>query len=158
MSADAMEQTTSVPILEEPIPPKLHWAWVLALSILTLGIFYYAWMIVQGNWARKYDRSNTTLLLYVAGVTILIVDLVFDINMDAGSLDAKLEPLIRIFAAILIVPAHFRLKDSIAEYSKKVGGPWLNPSGVLTFFFAPVYLQYQMNEVETFLRAAGLAK
>ena len=115
-------------------------------------------MIVQGNWARKYDRSNTTLLLYVAGVTILIVDLVFDINMDAGSPDAKLEPLIRIFASILVIPAHFRLKDSVAEYSRKVGGPWLNPSGVLTFFFAPVYLQYQMNEVQTFLRAAGLAK
>ena len=136
-----------------PPPPGLHWLIVLALSFVTLGIFFYVWMFVQAIWVRKVDRSSKTLLLYILGIAIIVAAAIVG-EVKNGEL---VESLIRLSSAVPILTAHFRLAGSLEDYSKNAGGPWIGLSGVLVFFFGPIYLQYHMNQVRSFLREVALA-
>ena len=41
-----------------PLPPKLHWGWVLLLTIVTAGLFYVIWSFVQAVWVRVNPKSE----------------------------------------------------------------------------------------------------
>src|SRR5262245_43532023 len=40
--------TTAAPVATAgPVPPDFHWALVLVIAIVTCGLFYWAWLIVE---------------------------------------------------------------------------------------------------------------
>ncbi len=138
-----------------PAPPELHWLAVLGLTIVTFGLFLYIWCIVLGVWANKAQRSPVTLLLYLAGIILLIAEVAYTAGATAGSFESSMGSLIRLAGAAPLIFANFRVKDLIIDYSTSVAGPWVSLNGVFVFLFGPIYLPFKITEVRSYLKEAA---
>ena len=131
-----------------PRPPGLHWTLVLLLGILTVGIFLDVWMIVQAVWARKLDKANKGLVLYVSGIALSFVVWF----LGKANVDVRVQVAVRVATAVLMVVASFKVRDALGEYISDVDRRPTYLSGVLTIFLGPIYLQYHMDKVRGHLR------
>lgn len=134
-----------------PPPPRLHWGWVLLLSILTLGIFDLLWMVVQANWVKKvagYERPFWWTLAYLIFHCLVIAAGI------AGYLFAPLLQQQDIFALYVITVQEVGRWGGLVLWIVCVfmleGGldsPPINIplSGFMTFFFGPLYFQYHLQ-------------
>ena len=60
------ETYRKAPLLTGPIPPSLHWALLLLLSIVSLGLFSRMWIFVQARFVKKIDPAGYASLWLVA--------------------------------------------------------------------------------------------
>ena len=127
-----------------PLPPNLHWSIVLILGLLTRQLFNLIWALIQGNWARKLSGDNKPLVLvamYPAGM----VAGVLTIFLYRGA--AALGGLFMIAGAIVYLVGMFSIKAAMEEYYNSKENIGLRLSGVMTFFFSTVYIQYHINSI-----------
>jgi hypothetical protein len=139
-----------------PRPPGLHWTIVLLLTIATAGIFLDVWFIVQAIWAKRFDRDSRALVLYIIGIVLSVLA---EILITRNSPTGVTAPVV-IAVLVLMVVASFRVRDTLGEYITAVEGRPTYLSGVMTLVFGPIYLQYHMGKVRSFLRhhaAAGVS-
>jgi GYF domain 2 len=126
-----------------PLPPNLHWSIVLILGILTRQLFNLVWALLQGNWARKLSGDNKPLVLVA----------MYPAAMVAGSLTIALfrlpalGGLLIIAGAIIYLVGVFSIKAAMEEYYNSTENVGLQMSGVMTFFFSTVYIQYHINSI-----------
>ncbi len=131
-----------------PLPPNLHWGIVLALGIVTIGIFFAIWAFVQAVWVKKVRPENRALyylLGYVACIVIAVA-----IGSPGGA-------LFRLAAIILMIMAMFSMKADIEEYYSMLNPSGLQLSSVLTFFLGVIYLQYHLPEIRELSQQARVA-
>lgn len=127
-----------------PLPPNWHWSIILILGILTRQIFNMIWALVQANWARKLSGDNKPMVLvamYPAGMIAGLVTMA----MSRGL--APLGSLFIIGGAIIYLVGMFSIKAAMEEYYTSTENIGLQLSGVMTFFFSTVYLQYHINSI-----------
>jgi hypothetical protein len=126
-----------------PLPPNLHWSIVLILGLLTRELFNLVWALLQGNWARKLSGDNKPLVLvamYPAGMVAgLLTIVLFHL--------AALGGLFIIAGAIIYLVGMFSIKAAMEEYYNSTENIALQMSGVMTFFFSTVYIQYRINAI-----------
>jgi hypothetical protein len=127
-----------------PLPPNLHWSIVLILGIVTYQLFNLVWALVQANWARKLTGDNKPMVLvsmYPAGIIAIVLIGAFfpDMIVVAG--------LIRVVVAIVYLVGIFSIKSAMEEYYTSREDIGLQLSGVMTFFFSTVYIQYHINSI-----------
>jgi GYF domain 2 len=126
-----------------PLPPNLHWSIVLILGVLTRQLFNLIWALVQANWARKLSGDNKPMVLvamYPAGMIAGILTTALYRNAGLGGLF--------IFAgAIVYLFGVFSIKAAMEEYYNSTEKVGLQLSGVMTFFFSTVYIQYHINSL-----------
>lgn len=127
-----------------PLPPNLHWVGLLALQIVTLGYFNLIWALVQANWARKLIKDNKPMVLvamYPAGIMagVLVV-------LTSPSL-AALGGLLRFAGIIVYIIGIFSITHAMEEYYNSTENIYLRMSGVMTFFFSTIYIQYHINKI-----------
>ena len=126
-----------------PLPPNLHWSIVLILGVLTRQLFNLIWALVQANWARKLSGDNKPMVLvamYPAGMIAGILTTALYRNAGLGRLF--------IFAgAIVYLFGVFSIKAAMEEYYNSTEKVGLQLSGVMTFFFSTVYIQYHINSL-----------
>jgi hypothetical protein len=136
-----------------PDPPRLHWGWLLLLSVITLGFFGSVWMIVQANWVRKvrghskalpWTIVNASLLpaAFIAGFTIGIVVVMMH-SQNLQSITASLNLFVRIAAFALWLVCVFTLSGELE--AEPIDIPM---SGGIVFFFGPIYFQYHLYDYE----------
>lgn len=53
-----------------PTPPPLHWAIVLILSVLTLGIFFMIWWFIVTMWVKRLTGSDKPLIWFAVAVVL----------------------------------------------------------------------------------------
>src|SRR5438552_636990 len=126
-----------------PLPPNLHWSIVLILGILTRQLFNLIWALVQGNWARKLSGDNKPLVLvamYPAGMVAGILTMILYRLPALGG-------LLIIAGAIIYLVGVFSIKAAMEEYYNSTENVGLQMSGVMTFFFSTVYIQYHINSI-----------
>ncbi|HEV3315504.1 MAG TPA: DUF4339 domain-containing protein [Candidatus Angelobacter sp.] len=134
-----------------PLPPNLPWLVVLLMNVLArlwfgFILFSLTWTMILANWARKLDGNNSTLILvamYPAG----IVAAVFALIMNPGSNGAAISGLLIIGGVIAYIVGVFKIKAAMEEYYNSTENIGLKLSGVMTFFFSIVYLQYHINKI-----------
>jgi hypothetical protein len=133
-----------------PAPPRLHWGIVLALSIVTIGLFGMVWLLVQAHWVKKVTRDGKPFAWCLA--YLLSLPAVYMAAFVGGLLLAILHQpdTLAMFTAILIgvtrlgmfvlyVFAAFTLKGALE--AQPIDIPL---SGVMTFFFSATYFQYHL--------------
>ena len=126
------------------LPPNWHWAIVLILGVLTRQLFNMIWALVQANWARKLGNDNKPLVLvamYPAGMIAGFLTMVFNRQL------AGLGGLFIIAGAIVYLVGIFSIKSAMEEYYTTTENIGLQLSGVMTFFFSTVYIQYHINSI-----------
>ena len=136
------------PIVAEPqsvpLPPNLHWGIVLILGLLTRQLFNLVWALLQGNWARKLCGDNKPMVLvamYPAGMVAGVITIIVFPRM------AFLGGLFIIAGAIIYLVGMFSIKSAMEGYYNSTENIGLQMSGVMTFFFSTVYIQYQINSI-----------
>ncbi len=138
---------TAVPVAPPQLvelPPNLHWSIVLILGVLTRQFFNMVWALVQGNWARKLSGDNKPLVLvamYPAGMVAGILTIA--LSRAASALGG----LFMIGGAIIYLVGIFSIKAAMEEYYTSTENIGLQLSGVMTFFFSTVYIQYHINSI-----------
>ena len=136
-----------------PLPPNLHWSIVLILGIFTLQLFNMVWAMVQANWARKLSNNNKPMVLvamYPAGITAIYLTAALFPGM------LPFAALIRLAVAIVYLVGIFSIKDAMEDYYNSTENNYLQMSGVMTFFFSTVYIQYQINSIARWKKTGSL--
>jgi hypothetical protein len=143
-------QIATVPLVD--LPPNLHWGLLLLLDVITRQLFNVVWAFVLANWARKLSGNNKAMVLvamYPAGLLAGI----FGAAMLAGA-GASSRAMIGFFVLILIFGGLiaylfgiFKIRDAMEEYYNSRENIALTLSGVMTFFFSTIYLQYHVNRI-----------
>ena len=141
-----------------PLPPNLHWAVLLILEIVTRQLFNLIWALVQANWARKLIKNNKPLVLVamypagiIAGITAEVVGA--DGNSDFVLVAAGLCILGGLIAYLIGI---FSIRSAMEEYYNSTENIGLSLSGVMTFFFSAVYLQYHINRIARWKKTGEL--
>lgn len=121
------------------LPPKLHWAVVLVVGIVTFGIFVIIWLFVQAAWVRKVRPQSKAIFYLVGYVAAAFTAGVFNHELAAGFL--------QIGAFVLYLIGVFSMRSEIEEYYATLNPVGRSLSGIMTFFFAGIYFQYVFNEI-----------
>ena len=148
---------STVPAQEPvPLPPNLHWAILLVIlvilrvlqSMLDL-LFSWIWALILANWARKLSGNNKAMVLvamYPAGFVAGIMAF----GVAASSHEEGFFALGGLFilaGLIAYIVGIFRIRDAMEEYYNSRENIALTLSGVMTFFFSTIYLQYHVNRI-----------
>ena len=120
-----------------PKPPSLHWAIVLLLAIVTWGLFALVWMFVQAVWVKRIDAKPKALYLLAGGVAFLLA-VGFMLGITGVESDG-LGLLAQFVWMITVLVAYFDMRAAIEV---RFG---IELSGLLTFFFNVIYLQYHLR-------------
>lgn len=145
-----------------PLPPNLPWP-VLLLSYVSgitplqfIAIFVWAWNMVQANWARKLSGNNAAMVLmcmYPAGIVSGWVA----IAMGKGSGLSGFGALFILAGAICRIVGSFKIRDAMEEYYNTVENIGLSLSGVMTFFFSAIYIQFHINRIARWKKTGMLS-
>jgi len=140
----AMEPAATV-----DLPPNLHWSIVLLLNIISQVIpfgvlFNIVWTLVLANWARKLSGNNNILVLIAMYPAGIIAGYMGRTIQGTGIV---IGPLLILGGLVAYLIGIFKIKGAMEDYYNSKEKMGLTMSGVMTFFFSTVYLQYKVNEI-----------
>jgi hypothetical protein len=136
----------------------------LVIGIFTCGLFSIVWMFVQAAWMRKVNPRSNALYLYIAYTVIAYGGTFARVGLMAASgfhnpyLGVGI-PL-SLISWVLVEFAFFDMRRSMEEHFNGPEPIGLSLSGVMTFFFGPLYFQYhfsRINELKRMARYRGAA-
>ena len=129
-----------------PLPPNWHWSIVLILGIITRQLFNLIWALIQANWARKLSGDNKPMVLVAMYPAGMIAGILIMVLFRGDSL-AGLGGLFIVAGAIVYLVGVFSIRAAMEEYYNSTENIGLQLSGVMTFFFSTVYIQYHINQI-----------
>jgi hypothetical protein len=142
-------------------PPNFHWGWVLALGIITRGLFSSIWGLVQANWVRKVSNSSKALWLIVG---YFMTSIAAGVMLAMGTLN-RIAPepafsggglLLLLAAVVLYLCGAFSMRSDIEQYYNSVELINLHLNGAMTFFFSFIYFQYHFTRINKWKRTGVL--
>jgi hypothetical protein len=143
-----MNNPTPVASQNAPKPPSLHWAIVLVLSIVTLGLFACLWMFRQARFARKIDPSNKATGQIAMSFVLVLSSILFTnvnaITVARGGESTNLGitgSVMSFFTLFMFVSAYLEIRKALTtQYG-------IQMSSVLTVIFNVYYLQYHLTRI-----------
>ncbi len=154
MGAEAVAAVSPV-----KLPPNLHWAALLIIDIVTRSYFNMIWAFFQANWARKLSGKNTPMVLiamYPAGMVCGGFAIGFG-NASGQEVLNGLGFVLLIGGLICMIAGVFSIRSAMESYYNTVENIGLSLSGVMTFFFGVVYLQYHVNRLARWKKTGVLS-
>jgi hypothetical protein len=117
------------------------------------------WAFFQANWARKLSGKNTPMVLiamYPAGMVCggFAVGIASATNQDALSV---LGFVLIIGGVICMIAGVFSIRSAMELYYNTVENIGLSLSGVMTFFFGVIYLQFHINRLARWKKTGVLS-
>jgi hypothetical protein len=148
---------TAVP---SPMPPDLHWAVVLLLGCVTLGLFLAIWFFVEANFVRKIDQQSKAILLGIFGFAASFLGGIIQmVSLFSGSPSGGgggFGDLLRLVGGVLCIVAVFNIRKSLLDYYNRIEPINLTLSGVMTFFFGVFYFQHHFSRIATWKKSGCL--
>ena len=153
---------TAPAMATSPVPPDFHWALVLLISIVTCGIFYVVWFIVEAVWIRKIKPQSHGLLLICLGIASSFCSGFIDgfiraLNHGQGT---PISGLLSLAGLVLQIVGAFTLRSDFEDYYNTTENINLNLSGVgsalLTLFFPVFYFQYHFSRIARWKKSGVL--
>lgn len=142
--------TVQSPLTEQvPLPPNLHWILLLVINLFTRNLFSLIWSLVQANWARKLDNDNSTVILVAMYPAGIVAGIIATIAGGIGNFQwgPGVGGLLIIGGAICSIVGCFKIKAAMEAYYNFNENIGLKLSGVMTFFFGSLYIQYHVNRL-----------
>jgi hypothetical protein len=148
------------------LPPNLPWA--VLLVILLFGsfivgvlaiLFVWAWSLVLGNWARSLGADNKAMVLVAmcpAGFIAGVIAIGFGTAGDSGGL-MWFGGLMTVAGFVAYFFGIFKIRDAMEDYYNSRENIALTLSGVMTFFFSTIYLQYHVNRIARWKKTGVLS-
>jgi hypothetical protein len=143
-----------------PDPPDFPWWGALLLGMVTGGLFFVVWDIVEASWLKRIERGTTSLLLYI-GVAILYLFKLpsmwstMNYNMFGGPLVHEHGGTLGGVGFILAVVAKFVFRRELMDHFNGREGIGLRLSSFWTLLLGGVYFQYHFNKINQVKRATN---
>ena len=157
MSNFVAQPTPNVRLISRP--PRLHWTVVLVLSITSQFLFWEIWLIVQAHWVKKATGRGRALHWSVVSLCVLpssllllaipqmIVGYLGMPRRDQGS-SSFFQTLSILPVTGLMLAAAISIATAFIVRAELQADPiGLSLSGVMTFFFGPIYFQYFLDDL-----------
>jgi len=126
---------------------KRFTAWgVFGLSIITLGIYPIYWMYTRALTVNQNhdNKISMGLLQGLVGIAVLSFASGF---LGTSSEAQMVSQLISVAYFVIYLTVLFSLRNRIQEVINSDGSAFQSHlSGIMTFFFNTIYLQYKINE------------
>jgi hypothetical protein len=136
------------------LPPNWHWSIVLILGIVTRQFFNLIWALIQANWARKLSGNNKAMVLvamYPAGIiTGILITILLPRYAPLGGLFIGGGAIVYLFGV-------FAIRNAMEDYYNSKENIGLTLTGVMTFFFSTVYIQYHINRIARWKKTGVLS-
>ena len=119
----------------------------LAMVVLDGERYLVSMLGQQAAWVRKFDPASRATALLVVGLVTAVVGAyaagaVGARNEEAGAL---VEMLGTLGGAFFLILAAFKMRGSIEHHFTQMEPMNVSLSGVMTFFFTFIYLQYHLT-------------
>jgi hypothetical protein len=145
-----------------PTPPEMHWAVVMILSWVTMGLGALIWIFKEAIFIKKIDPSSKAVALI--GFSLLcMVGQVALFSMMVGSPSAEnLSTLslamlvLNLVILVAVLMAIFGMRSSMIRYYNSVENIGLKLSGAMTFFFSVLYFQYHFSRIANWKKTGQL--
>jgi hypothetical protein len=139
-----------------PVPADLHWALVLLITIVTCGLFGWAWLFVEAAYVRKIRPSSHGLLFSVFGFGVWLIGAC--INGYNRAIHGTSSPnwFFSIVAFALVIVALFQMKSDLEDYYNSEEPIHLQLNGVMTFFFGTLYFQHHFSRIAQWKKSGFL--
>lgn len=141
------------------LPLNLHWGILLVLEIVTRQLFNLIWVLVQANWARKLIKNNKPMVLvamYPAGIIAGVMAEVIGGEAGYGDAAGIAAGLCIIGGLIAYIIGIFNIRSAMEDYYNSTENIGLSMSGVMTFFFSAIYIQYHINRIARWKKTGEL--
>lgn len=151
--------TAAAPAFSAPaVPVNLHWGLVLLFGILSCGLFYSAWLIVEAAFAKKIKPESKGLLWICIGIAGGFVSGFIGGFLKAmnGGQDSPIGPLLTLASIVIQYVGIFTLRSDLEDYYNSVEPINLRLSGVMTFFFSVFYFQYHLSRISRWKKTGML--
>lgn len=145
-----------------PDPPDFPWWGALLLGIITGGVFFVVWDVIEASWLRRIERGSTALLLYV-GVAILYlfklpgIWYTVDYNVFSGPLVHTHTPGLGLAGLVLTIVARFVFRRELLEHFNGPEPLGLRLNAFWTLIFGGLYFQYHFNRINELKRVAQVS-
>ena len=151
-AAPAMEPAVEL----VPLPPNLHWSILLIRELVTRQLFNLIWSLVQANWARKLIKDNKPLVLVAMYPAGMIAGIMAEVIGHGNNVAEIVAPVCIIGGLIAYLFGIFSIRSAMEEYYNFTENIGLSLSGVMTFFFSAIYLQYHINRIARWKKTGEL--
>ncbi|WP_263378346.1 hypothetical protein [Granulicella paludicola] len=132
-----------------PKPPRVHWGFILALQIMTLGLFQMVWLLVLSNWSRRVNGMSRAFwwsLINICMLPALFLFAVIETLVGVPANSPVMAAALLIFRLGILVTA---LGSLFILRSELESSPISIPlGGVATFFLGVIYFQYHLYDYD----------
>ena len=136
--------------------PKISFVLMLILTFITYGIYYPVWCLRRVEWINSlssekklgYGLPMFVLIAYSISAFILLLVFFTEDVAFVAFLD-MLDSLITLAGVIVVLVIAFKIRRIFIEHYQENLRLDMNFSGILTFLFTFLYLQFEMNRVES---------
>ena len=148
------------PTVLYPDPPDFPWWGALLLGMVTGGLFFVVWDIVEASWLKRIETKSTAFLLYIAVAVMYLFKLpgmwsTMNYNMFGGPAMHSHGGTLGGLGFILAIVARFIFRRELLEHFNVREGIGLRLNGFLTLAFGGLYFQYHFNKINEVKRATN---
>ena len=142
-----------------PDPPDLPWWLALILGIVTGGVFFVVWDIVQAAWMRKIEPRSTSLYLYIAAAFFFLLNL--QTSWHSVGYWVFHSPFVPVHHSgvfggirfVLWLAARFVLRSELLTHFNTSEPIGLRLNGFLTLILGGLYFQFHFNQINAIKRS-----
>jgi hypothetical protein len=124
-------------------------------------LFNWIWAFVLANWARKLSGNNKAMVLvamYPAGFLAAILGGAVTAGFGVGKDMAVFFVLVFVLGGVIAyLFGIFKIREAMVDYYNSTENIGLALSGVMTFFFSSIYLQYHVNRIARWKKTGMLS-
>ena len=146
-----------------PDPPNLPWWVALLLGIVTLGLFFQIWDIVEAAWMRRIDATSIALFLYLAEFVVYLAKLPttrhnLPYNIGYGPrVESDHSLLLTLSGLVLLLASRFVFRNELLRHFNRAEPIGLRLNWILTLLFGGLYFQYHFNRINEMKRALRIS-
>ncbi|HWV15758.1 MAG TPA: DUF4234 domain-containing protein [Cellvibrio sp.] len=134
---------------EIEIFPRISAWMVFFLMIPTLGLYYYYWLYSRTKLVNSLpNRSLSTTIptiMFSLAILSLPISILQNVNKELVIL-AVVSGIISLVNLVFILITLFSFRGALQHILQSSGASDSNLSGIKTFFFGAIFLQYRINK------------
>lgn len=152
--ARATAAAAPAPLPLYPDPPDLPWWVALLLGIVTGGLFFVVWDVVEAAWMRRISARSVALGLYVVVAILYVLRLPQEwhsvaYNAFSGPpvIQTPLGKTVGLAALALAIAARFVFREELLRHFNGAEPLGLRLNAFWTLLFGGLYFQFHFNRI-----------
>jgi len=143
------------PLANAPVPPDFHWAPVLVISIVTCGLFGWAWLFVEAAYVKKIKQDSKGLLFAILSFLAFFMPVLLRTGMGPSEA-SPINGLLWLAGLVLLFVGLFQMQSDLEDHYNTVEPINLQLNGVMTFFFGILYFQHHFSRIAQWKKSGYL--